>query len=101
MFRAVTDAIQVSKLYWRCIDQTARPLTFPEAFHLATRSGGAFFGKAGSFEDGYAFDAVVLDDSVEPCARRLPLRDRLERAFYLELDRTGIAMKYVSGNRIL
>ena len=62
---------------------------------------GAFFGKAGSFEAGYAFDAVVLDDSVMPCPRRLPVGDRLERAFYLELDRTGITMKFIAGRRIL
>ena len=101
MFRAVTDAIQVSKLYWRHVDQGARPLTFPEAFHMATRGGGAYFGSVGSFEDGREFDAVVLDDAVQPCARRLPVRDRLERAFYLELDRTGIVMKFAKGKRIL
>ena len=27
MFRAVTDAIQMSKMYWRHVDQEARPLT--------------------------------------------------------------------------
>ena len=99
MFRAVTDAIQVSKLYWRYHPE-ARPLTFPEAFHLATRGGGSFFGNVGSFEDGYAFDALVLDDTAEPSARPLSVRDRLERAFYLELDRDGIVMKFVEGKRI-
>lgn len=101
MFRAVTDAIQVSKLYWRYIDMNARPLTFPEALYLATKGGGSFFGRVGSFEDGYAFDALVLDDSAEPTPRPLPLRQRLERAFYLGLDRGGIAMKFVGGERIL
>ncbi len=101
MFRAVTDAIQVSKLYWRYIDREAKPLTFPESLYLATKGGGAFFGKVGSFEDGYAFDAVVLDDSVEPQARRLPAASRLERAFYRELDKNGIAMKFADGERIL
>lgn len=101
MFRAVTDAIQVSKLYWRHLDQSVKPLTFPEGFYLATRGGGAFFGNVGSFEEGFAFDAVVLDDAVEPCPRRLSVRDRLERAFYLELDRNGILMKFADGRRIL
>ena len=100
MFRAVTDAIQVSKMYWRYIDRDARPLTFPESFYLATKGGGSFFGKAGSFEEGYAFDALVLDDASEPCARLLPVRDRLERAFYLQLDRQGIVMKIVDGEII-
>lgn len=101
MFRAVTDAIQVSKMYWRHLDQSAKPLTFPEAFYMATKGGGAFFGKVGSFEDGYDFDALVLDDSVEPCPRTLPAAERLERAFYLELDRAGIMMKFAQGERVL
>lgn len=101
MFRAVTDAIQVSKMYWRHLDQSAKPLTFPEAFYMATRGGGAFFGEVGSFEDGYDFDALVLDDSVEPCPRTLPAAERLERAFYLELDRAGIVMKFAQGERVL
>ena len=101
MFRAVTDAIQVSKLYWRYLDRDARPLTFPESFFLAAKGGGSFFGKAGSFEEGYAFDALVLDDSSEPCAYPLPVRDRLERAFYLLLDRQGIEMKIVNGQMII
>jgi len=101
MFRAVTDAIQVSKMYWRHIDQTAKQLTFPESLYMATKGGGAFFGRVGSFEDGYAFDVVVPDESGEPLARPLPVRDRLERAFYLELDRKGIAMKIVDGQIII
>ena len=101
MFRAVTDAIQMSKMHWRHVDKGARPLTFPESLYLATKGGGAFFGKAGSFEDGYAFDAVVLDDACEPSARTLPVRDRLERAFYLGLDRQGIVMKFADSERVL
>ena len=101
MFRAVTDAIQVSKLYWRYADRDAKPLTFAESLYLATKGGGSFFGKAGSFEEGYAFDALVLDDSSEPSARPLTVRNRLERAFYQELDKTGIVMKFADGDRIL
>ena len=101
MFRAVTDAIQVSKLYLRHVDPEARPLTFPESFYLATKGGGAFFGKAGSFEEGYKFDALVLDDSGIPGVRELSVRERLERAFYLELDRTGIEIKIIQGQMIL
>ena len=101
MFRAVTDAIQVSKLYWRYREPEAKPLMFHEAFYMATKGGGSFFGKAGSFEEGYAFDALVLDDSSEPAAHPLTVRDRLERAFYQELDKTGIVMKFADGVRIL
>ena len=40
-----------------------KPLTIVEALWMATKGGGRFFGRVGSFEPGYAFDAVVLDDS--------------------------------------
>jgi guanine deaminase len=100
MFRAVTAAIQVSKLYWRLVDRDSAPLSFPESFYLATKGGGSFFGQVGSFEEGYEFDAVVLDDSVLPHPQPLTVQERLERAFYLGLDRNGIRSKYVRGNQI-
>lgn len=100
LFRAMTDAIQVSKLYWRLVDETAAPLTFPEAFYLATKGGGAFFGQVGSFEPGYEFDAVVLDDSRLPTTLSLDGPQRLERAAYLSLDLLGLTAKYVAGHRL-
>lgn len=100
VFRAMTDAVQVSKMYWRLVDETCRPLTFAEAFYLATKGGGEFFGHVGSFENGYEFDAVILDDTVAPMARELPVKERVERAAYLSLDLTGIRAKYVRGKKI-
>lgn len=98
VFRAMTAAIQVSKLYWRLVDQDARPLTFPEAFYLATKGGGSFFGNVGSFETGQEFDALVLDDSIEPHPLELDAAQRLERVVYLNLDRCGaIREKYIRG----
>ena len=101
MFRAVTDAIQVSKMYFRMVDESVKPLVFSEAFYLATKGGGAFFGKVGSFEEGYEFDAVVLDDSVLPHPQPLNLAERMERAVYLGLDGKKITAKYVSGRKVI
>ena len=101
IFRAITDAIQVSKMYFRMVDESVRPLIFPEAFYLATMGGGAFFGKVGCFEEGYEFDAVVLDDSVLPHPQALNLAERMERAVYLGLDGKKISAKYVAGRKIL
>ncbi|MEE1047188.1 MAG: guanine deaminase, partial [Clostridia bacterium] len=67
----------------------------------ATKGGGAFFGKVGSFEDGYEFDAVILDDSVLPHPQELNLAERMERAVYLGLDEKNIAAKFVAGVNIL
>ena len=83
IFRAMTDAIQCSKLRWRLVDQDAPALTLAEALYLATKGGGAFFGKVGSFEPGYAFDAIVMDDSGLPTTRTFTLAERLERVIYL------------------
>ena len=101
IFRAITDAIQVSKMYFRMVDEAYRPLVFSEAFYLATKGGGAFFGKVGSFEEGYEFDAVVLDDSVLPHPQGLNLAERMERAVYLGLDEKNITAKFVAGRKII
>ena len=101
IFRAITDAIQVSKLYFRMVDESVKPLVFSEAFYLATKGGGAFFGNTGSFEEGYAFDAVVLDDRVLPHPQNLKLAERMERAVYLGLDEKGIVSKFVAGRKIV
>jgi len=61
VFRAMTDAVQASKLYNLYVDGARPPLTFAEAFYLGTAGGGRFFGKVGSFEPGYEFDAVVIN----------------------------------------
>ena len=100
MLRAVTDAIKVSKLYWRIVDDHCKQLTFDEAFWLGTKSGGAFFGKVGSFEPGYEFDAVVLDDGLLPHPQPMNVHQRVERAFYLGLDMLGVKAKYARGSRI-
>jgi guanine deaminase len=101
LFRTITDTIQVSKLRWRLVDQALKPLTFEEAFYMATKGGGEFFGKVGSFEEGYEFDAVVLDDSCAPHPQKLSLMQRLERAAYLSVDLSGVCGKFVAGKQII
>jgi guanine deaminase len=101
IFRAITDAIQVSKMYFRLVNEAHKPLVFSEAFYLATKGGGAFFGKVGSFEEGYEFDAVIMDDSVLPHPQDLRLAERMERAVYLGLDEKNVTAKYVAGRKIV
>ena len=101
IFRAITDAIQVSKLYWRLVDSSCKPLCFEEAFYLATKGGGAFFGKVGSFEPGYAFDALVLDESAMPHWSQFDPRQRLERFAYLQTGSEALQAKFVAGTKII
>lgn len=100
MFRAVTDAVQVSKLYWRLIDQRQRALTLAEAFYMATVGGGAFFGKVGTFKPDFAFDAIVVDDGGLPHPQPMTVAERLERALYLSGE-CRITSKYVNGEAVL
>lgn len=99
MFKAMAMAVQCSKLRWRLLNQSAAPLTMEEVFYLATKGGGEFFGKAGSFESGYEFDAVVLDDSSIKQIQKPGVRERLERLLYLAEDR-NIAAKFVNGKEL-
>ena len=101
IFRAITDAIQVSKMYYRMVNEEYKPLVFSEAFYLATKGGGSFFGNVGSFEEGYELDAVVMDDGVLPHPQSLNLAERAERAVYLGLDALGITAKFVAGRKIV
>ena len=99
LFRAMAHAVQSSKLRWRLTDDSLEALTAEEVFYMATKGGGAFFGKAGSFEKGDEFDAVVLDDSRLKHPQPLDVRSRLERMIYLA-DEREIRAKYVKGKEI-
>ena len=85
MFRMLVYAIQVSKMHYQ-IDKSKAFLTLSEIFWIATKSAGSFFGKVGSFEPGYDFDALVIDDSVLNFDN-YSLQERLERFIYLGDDR--------------
>lgn len=100
IFRAMTDAIQVSRLYWRLADRDRKPLTLDEVFYMATAAGGSFFGKVGRFEPGYQLDAVVLDDRRLNRLGNKTLRERLEQVCYLS-DEREIVAKYVAGNPVI
>jgi len=108
IFRAMSDAIQVSKLRNPLLGVNEKPLTMEEAFFLGTKGGGEFFGKSGmgycgSFEPGFEFDALVINDHApEAHALAAPfdmsVRDRLERAIYIS-DSGHIKAKYARGKQ--
>lgn len=101
MFQTLCSAVQVSKLYW-CLKDNSKPnLSFKEAFYLATIGGGEFFGKVGSFDLGYDFTAVILDDSLVRRPFELAIEGRLEGAVYSSLDLFGIKGKFVLDKKII
>ena len=99
MFRAITDAVQVSKLRWRLVDEKTKPLTFSESFYMATMGGGKFFGKTGSFLPGYDADVLVVSE-INSGSRRESLIERLEQTIYLSNEEVKLKAKFIAGNNV-
>ena len=101
MLRVMQYAVQMSKLQYAASDGEYPFLTLSEVFYMATKAGGSFFGKVGSFEAGYAFDALVIDDhSLLPHGHiTSSLVERLERFVYLGDDR-HIQHRFCQGKEI-
>ena len=97
IFRVMVYAIQVSKMHYQ--QDHRRPfLLLSEAFWMATKCGGSFFGRVGSFEPGYEFDALVIDDS-NLNHDNYALLERLERYIYLGDDRQ-ITHRFCRGREV-
>jgi len=104
IFRAMSDAIQVSKLRRTMLNVDDKPLSLEEAFYLGTAGGGAFFGKAGmgysgTFAPGADFDALVINDNALADPFHLSVRERLEQAINI-YDNHLIEAKYVRGKLV-
>ena len=99
MFRAITDAIHVSKLR-SCLLLEDAAITVEEAFYMASLSGGGFFGKVGSFLTGYEADFLVYERKRESI-REESLLERLEMLLYTEKELFRMKAKFVSGRQIL
>lgn len=97
IFRVMVYAIQVSKAYYQQ-HRERKFLTLSEVFWLATKSAGSFFGQVGSFEPGYEFDALVINDS-DLNHDNYTLLERLERYIYLGDDRQ-IEHRFCRGKEI-
>lgn len=97
IFRLMVFAIQVSKIHYQQNNEK-HFLTLSEAFWMATKSAGSFFGRVGSFESGYDFDALVIDDR-DLNHDHYSLLHRLERFIYLGDDRQ-IVHRFCQGREI-
>lgn len=99
IFRAMSEAVYLSKLQWLRSEKKDSFLSVPESFYLGTKGGGQFFGKVGSFETGYELDAIVVDDrSLCVPADRLSTEERVERVIHLSDDR-NIISRFVAGEQ--
>jgi guanine deaminase len=97
MTEAIVRAIQLSKHY-SIENSSDLPLSFAEAFYMATVVGGEFFGKLGKLKSDYSMDCLIIEDA--PLYKELykPL-ERLEKFVYTGDDR-WIKHRYVSGKEV-
>ena len=97
MGRGMVAAIQASKVLSSQGSCSAH-LSLEAAFYMATKGNGAFFGRTGSLEPGYSFDALVIRDHI-PDNSPLTLHQRLQRFIY-NGGPTQIIARYVDGQII-
>ena len=97
MNRQIALTIEISKIN-SMEHPKEKPLSISEALFLATKKSGSFFGKVGSFEPGYDFDALVVDMNEIPGCTVTP-EDMLSRFIYDGDDRNIIA-RYVCGRKL-
>lgn len=97
--KVMRATIQASKIAWIESGKEFSPISLSEAFYLGTKSGGSFFGNVGSFEVGYEFDALVIDDSNLNIGYEKDLHERIERFIYIGDDR-NIVKRFIKGNEI-
>ncbi|MBS9532636.1 amidohydrolase family protein [Mycobacterium sp. M1] len=98
MFSNIVAAIQSGAMNV-LTERTSRPVLAAEAFYCATKGGGSFFGRTGSFEPGYAFDALIVDDSMWTRYKQMSLAQRIEKLIYCGDDR-NVEHVYVEGRRL-
>lgn len=98
--QVMRSVIQSSKIAWLDSDKKLAPVSLSEAFYLGTKSGGSFFGKVGSFENGYEFDALIIDDTDLDIGFEKTLQERIERFIYTGDDR-HIIKRFIKGKEIV
>lgn len=98
VYKQIANTVKLSKLKEFYEPDTNKQVLFPNAFYMATKVGGSAFGKMGSLEPGYHFNALVIDD-LDDAGSTLTPAEKLERFCYTGDDRNIIA-RYLDGKYI-
>ena len=98
VYTQASRAVQLSKLKWFYEPENNRSIDFANAFYLATRAGGSVFGKIGAFEEGYIFNALVIDGLADQGIPMTPAQ-AAERFCYIG-DSRNIRARYLNGKLI-
>ena len=98
IYKQIARAVQLSKLKEFYEPEQNVSIHFTNAFYCATKAGGSIFGKVGSLEPGYHFNALVIDH-IEDELHPLTPAERIERFCYMGDDRNIIA-RYIDGKAL-
>lgn len=98
IYKQIARAVQLSKLKEFYEPDQSQTITLTQAFYHATKEAGSVFGKVGSFEKGYQFNALVID-TMEDSWVPLTAEERLERFCYIGDDR-NIRARFIDGEEI-
>lgn len=98
IYKQIARAVQLSKLKEFYEPDVSKTISFTNAFYCATKVGGSVFGKMGSLEPGYHFNAIVIDN-MEDKGIRLTPAERVERFCYIGDDRNIVA-RYIDGKAL-
>ena len=81
IYTQIARSVQLSKIKCLYEPDGNEVLDFKEAFYCAVKEGGSFFGRTGSLEKGYRFDALVIGGLSDPF-RVLSPEETVERFCY-------------------
>jgi guanine deaminase len=98
VYTQAARSVQFSKLKWFYEANGNEVITFANAFYMATKKGGSLFGKVGSLEPGYVFDALVIRDFSDPF-RRITPEETVERFCYTGTA-ADITARFMNGRRL-
>ena len=98
IYAQAARSVQLSKLKALYEPEDNRTISFAQAFWMGTKHAGALFGKVGSLEPGYRFDAVVLEGKLEPFEELTP-EEQVERFCYMG-ESKYIKARYLGGRKI-
>lgn len=96
MPQTIVRAIQISKVRSMTYGKH-EVLRLSEAFYMATKGGGAFFGNVGAFEKGYDADFLVL--SIPPYEEDVSTYDRFQ-SFIYKGTAQSVETVYCKGKKI-
>ena len=99
IYTQAARSVQLSKLKAFYEPEGNRPIPFAHAFHMATKEGGALFGKVGSLEPGYEFDALIIRDFSDPF-RKITPEETVERFCYTG-NPADILARFIGGEAVI